>query len=398
MSFVESMVAAAMVAGEAASAAGAGIAAGASAVGEGLAGLGAAAGEGLAGGASAAGEAAAVGGEGSAALGGVSASSVTPASIVNAPMLSGIADTGGLSSASLANAVTPTSLSNVEATVMPNVSQLGVSGSTALQNAIPASTEALSAVSPNIPWGQQVAQYLGADPGSAAARYGGNALEGAATSMGINGVLNLITGQPITKGMLTSGLAGGVGGAAAEGLAGMANETGMLGKVGKFAAEHPTLTAGGIGTIAAPIVSDLVSGGQSNTPTSPSVKSDMHYTPGYYHPYTPSQYAGGGDVHTQGGISDLGSYSDGGRLLKGPGDGVSDDIPAVIGGKQPARLAEGEFVVPARIVSELGNGSTDAGAKQLYAMMRRIQQGRHKTLGNNEEYAKDTHAYKHLPA
>lgn len=75
----------------------------------------------------------------------------------------------------------------------------------------------------------------------------------------------------------------------------------------------------------------------------------------------------------QGGISDLGGYSDGGRLLKGPGDGMSDNIPAQIGAKQPARLADGEFVVPADVVSHLGNGSTDAGAKQLYKMMDRIR-------------------------
>ena len=98
-----------------------------------------------------------------------------------------------------------------------------------------------------------------------------------------------------------------------------------------------------------------------------------------------------------GGISDLGSYSDGGRLLKGPGDGVSDDIPATIGGKQPARLAEGEFVIPSRIVSELGNGSTDAGAKQLYAMMDRIQADRRKTTGKGK-FSDDPKAYRHLPA
>ena len=93
----------------------------------------------------------------------------------------------------------------------------------------------------------------------------------------------------------------------------------------------------------------------------------------------------------------LGGYSDGGRLLRGPGDGVSDDIPATIAGKQPARLADGEFVIPARIVSELGNGSTDAGAKRLYAMMDRIQSGRKKTIGKNN-VAKDTKAKKHLLA
>ena len=98
-----------------------------------------------------------------------------------------------------------------------------------------------------------------------------------------------------------------------------------------------------------------------------------------------------------GGISDLGSYSDGGRLLKGPGDGVSDSIDATIGGKQPARLATGEFVLPARIVSELGNGSTDAGAKRLYQMMDRIQSDRKKTTGKGK-FSDNPKAYKHLPA
>lgn len=98
-----------------------------------------------------------------------------------------------------------------------------------------------------------------------------------------------------------------------------------------------------------------------------------------------------------GGISDLGGYSDGGRLLKGPGDGVSDSIPAQIGGKQPARLADGEFVVPARIVSELGNGSTDAGARQLYKMMDRVQNARSKTTAKGK-MAKNTNAAKYLPA
>ena len=83
------------------------------------------------------------------------------------------------------------------------------------------------------------------------------------------------------------------------------------------------------------------------------------------------KYASGGATEYN-----LGGYSDGGRLLKGPGDGMSDNIPASIGDKQPARLADGEFVVPADVVSHLGNGSTDAGAKKLYAMMDKIRQAR----------------------
>jgi hypothetical protein len=84
----------------------------------------------------------------------------------------------------------------------------------------------------------------------------------------------------------------------------------------------------------------------------------------------------------QGGISTLGGYSDGGRLLRGPGDGMSDNIPAEIRSRtrrQPARLADGEFVVPADVVSHLGNGSTDAGAKQLYKMMDKVRRARTKT-------------------
>jgi len=99
----------------------------------------------------------------------------------------------------------------------------------------------------------------------------------------------------------------------------------------------------------------------------------------------------------QGGISDLGGYSDGGRLLRGPGDGVSDSIPAMIGNKQPARLADGEFVIPARIVSELGNGSTESGARKLYAMMDRVQKARGKTVGKSK-IAANSRADKYLPA
>ena len=134
--------------------------------------------------------------------------------------------------------------------------------------------------------------------------------------------------------------------------------------------------------------------------------TDMKYTPtvvqaaptGDVVPKNATQFlpevkaAGGGMM--AGGISTLGGYSDGGRLLKGPGDGVSDSIPATIGGKQPARLADGEFVIPARIVSEIGNGSTEAGAKKLYAMMDRIQGARKKSIKN---VAANTKADKYLP-
>jgi len=112
----------------------------------------------------------------------------------------------------------------------------------------------------------------------------------------------------------------------------------------------------------------------------------------------PQGHADGGLSHAYaGGGYNLGDYSDGGRLLRGPGDGVSDSIPAVIGKKQPARLADGEFVVPARIVSELGNGSTEAGARKLYAMMDRIQSARGKTVGKGK-VAKNSRSDRFLPA
>ncbi len=109
---------------------------------------------------------------------------------------------------------------------------------------------------------------------------------------------------------------------------------------------------------------------------------------------------GGLMAMARGGMSqqfDLGGYSDGGRLLRGPGDGVSDSIPATIGNKRPARLADGEFVVPARIVSELGNGSTEAGARKLYAMMDRVQKARRGTVGKGR-VAKNSRSEKYLPA
>jgi len=69
------------------------------------------------------------------------------------------------------------------------------------------------------------------------------------------------------------------------------------------------------------------------------------------------------------------TYAKGG-YLDGPGDGMSDSIPATIANKQPARLADGEFVIPADVVSHLGNGSTKAGAQRLYSMMDKVRKAR----------------------
>jgi hypothetical protein len=121
--------------------------------------------------------------------------------------------------------------------------------------------------------------------------------------------------------------------------------------------------------------------------TMPNMFAMNQSAPGTYYQaptfnYNTRRAAQGGLMYQQGGVADLGGYAAGGKLLKGPGDGMSDSIVANIAGKQPARLADGEFVVPADVVSHLGNGSTDAGAKHLYKMMDRIRQAR---TGNSKQ-------------
>jgi len=104
-------------------------------------------------------------------------------------------------------------------------------------------------------------------------------------------------------------------------------------------------------------------------------------------------YASGGI--TQADRYNMGGYASGSvpRLLKGPGDGMSDDIPASIDNRQPARLADGEFVVPADVVSHLGNGSTEAGAKKLHQMMTNLRKDR----TGNPKQGKQIVAEKYLP-
>jgi hypothetical protein len=78
-------------------------------------------------------------------------------------------------------------------------------------------------------------------------------------------------------------------------------------------------------------------------------------------------------------IGGLTSLAKGGNYLDGPGDGLSDSIRATIGNRQPARLADGEFVISADVVSAIGGGSSKAGAKKLHAMMDRVRQSAHGT-------------------
>ena len=119
-----------------------------------------------------------------------------------------------------------------------------------------------------------------------------------------------------------------------------------------------------------------MSGGRSQTPYA-AIQQAAGYRPGQggiqYFNSAVNKAAGGGI----GSLSNVGSVdAAGGRLLHGPGDGVSDSIDAQIGDNQPARLADGEYVLDARTVAEIGNGSTGAGAKKLAAMVSRIEQSR----------------------
>jgi hypothetical protein len=107
---------------------------------------------------------------------------------------------------------------------------------------------------------------------------------------------------------------------------------------------------------------------------------------------TPAEGYGLGRLQamSQGGVP---TYAKGG-YLDGPGDGMSDSIPATIEGKQPARLADGEFVVPADVVSHLGNGSTKAGSQRLYGMLDKVRKARTGTA----KQGKQINPNKYMPA
>jgi len=83
-----------------------------------------------------------------------------------------------------------------------------------------------------------------------------------------------------------------------------------------------------------------------------------------------------------------------GGYLDGAGDGMSDSIPATIEGKQPARLADGEFVIPADVVSHMGNGSSKAGSQRLYSMLDKVRKARTGT----KKQGKQIKPEKYMPA
>ena len=285
-------------------------------------------------------------------------------------------------------------------------------------------------------WYDEFLTSIGVNPGSTTSNFGNNYLTNdqlftQITGGGANSTnpIDLIT--KLLSGSGTGGKAGQLAGVAGlysliNALGGGLGQTGQgvykgyTGGIPKYTAERTmkdipqTVPVAARPAVAATATQAAIPAAAATTaprrPGSGGINyfTDMKYTPtvvqaaptGDVVPKNATQFlpevkaAGGGMMAGGGGISALGGYSDGGRLLKGPGDGVSDSIPATIGGKQPARLADGEFVIPARIVSEIGNGSTEAGAKKLYAMMDRIQGARKKSIKN---VAANTKADKYLP-
>jgi hypothetical protein len=112
---------------------------------------------------------------------------------------------------------------------------------------------------------------------------------------------------------------------------------------------------------------------------------DMRYVPRYVS-RAPSESFDPSKLPT--GLA-AGGLADAGRYLQGKTDGMADEIPSSIDGEQPAALSHGEFVIPADVVSHLGNGNSDAGAQKLYEMMDRIRQARTGTTEQGKEINPD---------
>jgi hypothetical protein len=126
----------------------------------------------------------------------------------------------------------------------------------------------------------------------------------------------------------------------------------------------------------------------SSTPSTPTTIDPLN---------APGMYPQAADDYMATKATDKGTFAleaAKGGYLDGAGDGMSDSIPGTIEGKQPARLADGEFVIPADVVSHLGNGSSKAGSKQLYTMLDRIRKAR---TGHTKQ-GKEIKPQKYMPA
>lgn len=257
-------------------------------------------------------------------------------------------------------------------------------------------------ISTGIALNQDFWDLIGIDPSTISYKETSPTNEEIERTLGISSSpLNFI--KAVMGGKSSLGAAGSVAGML--GMAALANRifggSGGGGYAG-YQGGIPTYTASRtMNTIPTTVSVPTEGGGTKVVPRRPGSGGITYFSPMVYTPQS-TVTGGAGNDTVQGGASGgimslrnghLGSYSDGGQLLRGPGDGVSDDIPATIADKQPARLADGEFVIPARIVSELGNGSTEAGARKLYAMMDRIKKARRSA----KDIAADTKTDRYLP-
>lgn len=183
------------------------------------------------------------------------------------------------------------------------------------------------------------------------------------------------------------GMGGGGGGGAPEAAA-PASFTTSTASVNPYAAEGPASSYAAAPQGLRSLRPSQADFGQNEQP--------MFNAPQQQEP-APEPYAYGGPIYlAHGGIAGLQphEYKAGGQYLSGPGDGMSDNIRANIEGRQEARLADGEFVIPADVVSHIGNGSSNAGAKKLHAMMAQIRKAR----TGNPKQGKQIKPEKYLPA
>lgn len=211
----------------------------------------------------------------------------------------------------------------------------------------------------------------------------------------------------ILKGTSDYGVAGQIAGLGGMGyllnkLLGGGGSSGYAGYQGGI----PTLTAS---RQMLPIPQTVTNAQGQTVPRRPGSGGITYFSPMTYAPTPPPAASGGsGDSGTTvvddptksgvggGAAGGLTSLAGGGRFLRGSGDGVSDSIPAKFAetGK-PARLADGEFVLDARTVSEIGNGSSEAGARKLYAFMKAVH-GARKKAGRGSKSGADKHLKKLL--
>ena len=166
-------------------------------------------------------------------------------------------------------------------------------------------------------------------------------------------------------------------------------ETGFGEKVSNWWDKQSTMGKLGIGAAGLGALSGSGSNGLKEPEKQGGNYQDYEFHPAVYGPdgrvkeqasYIKTKtraYAGGGIA----GLSQ-------GRMVKGPGDGLSDSIPANIDGEQEAALADGEFVIPADVVSALGAGSTDAGARRLYKMLDQVRIAAHGRRGQVDKIPK----------